>query len=176
MRGVKNHHAQHLFCTLQTIFASPHQRANFRTLLSLFLRGNGQPYLRHSHGKSASALSRFLNHYDYSSSSLIRLSRATAVNSLLAHVQQRRGRRPKLLVMIDLTTLEKTGRFAQLGLVRMLHKKRGLHVVVLYLQVGRLRMPWGMRVWRGKGTASVSVLGLRLLASLPQQLTTHLGC
>jgi len=35
--------------------------------------------------------------------------------------------------MIDLTTLEKTGRFAELGLIRVLHKKRGLHVVVMYL-------------------------------------------
>jgi hypothetical protein len=173
MRGVKNHHAQHLFCTLQTIFATAYQRASFRTLLSLFLRGNGQPYLRHSHGKSASALSRFVNHYDYSSSSLMRLTRQAAVNSLLAHVQQRRGRRPTLLVMIDLTTLEKTGRFAELGLIRVLHKKRGLHVVVMYLQVGKLRVPWGLRVWRGKGTASVSVLGLRLVASLPWQLTSR---
>jgi len=173
MRGVKNHHAHHLFCTLQTIFATPYQQASFSALLGLFLRGNGQPYLRHSHGKSASALSRFLNHYDYSSSSLIRLTRAAAVNSLLAHVQRRRGRRPRLLVMIDLTTLEKTGRFAQLGLVSVLNKKRGLHVVVMYLQVGTLRVPWGVRVWRGKDTASVSVLGLRLLASLPQQLTTR---
>ena len=113
----------------------PYQRASFQALLGLFLRGNGQPYLRHSHGKSASALSRFLNHYNYSSSSLIRLTRQAALNSLLAHYQQRRGRRPKLLVMIDLTTLEKTGRFEQLGLVSVLNKKRGLHVVVMYLSL-----------------------------------------
>jgi hypothetical protein len=173
MRDVKNHHAQNLFCTLQTIFASPYQRASFQVLLSLFLRGNGQPYLRHSHGKSASALSQFLNHYNYSSSSLMRLTRQAALNSLLAYVQHQQGRRPTLLVMIDLTTLEKTGRFAELGLVKVLHKKRGLHVVVMYLQVGKLRVPWGVRVWRGKDTASVSVLGLRLLASLPWQLSSR---
>jgi len=42
-------------------------------------------------------------------------------------------------------------------------KKRGLQVVVLYLVVGDWRVPWGFRIWRGKGTKSPAALALALL-------------
>ncbi|MEL7500854.1 MAG: hypothetical protein AAFN18_00115 [Cyanobacteria bacterium J06554_6] len=65
-------------------------------------------------------------------------------------------------LLIDLTTLEKTGKFTHLSSqregsdspdpwVRMLNGKRGLHLVVLYVLVGDWRIPWSFRVWRGKG-------------------------
>ncbi len=38
---------------------------------------------------------------------------------------------------------------------------------MLYLVYGDLRIPWAYRVWRGKGTKTLSLLALRLLASLP---------
>jgi hypothetical protein len=72
--------------------------------------------------------------------------------------------------MIDLTTLEKTGKFTALNLVRVLNGKRGVHIVVMYLLAGPLRIPWGCRVWRGKGEASASELAVTLLRNLPQAL------
>lgn len=165
-----NQHAQQLFCTLQTLFATPYQKASFRALMALFLRGDGRPHLRHSPNKSSSALSRFLNHYRWNTRGIIRQARQAAMASLFSSYQKRRGRRPRLLVMIDLSTLEKTGRFGKLNLVRILNKKRGLHVVVMYLVVGPLRVPWSFRVWRGKGEASASVLALKLLRQLPKPL------
>ena len=39
--------------------------------------------------------------------------------------------------------------------------------MVLYLVLGELRIPWAYRVWRGKGEKTLSLLALRLLASLP---------
>lgn len=165
-----NKHAQHLFCTLQQLFTSRHQRANFTAIVALFLRGDGNPYLRSSSDKSPSALSRFLNHYSWNARAVIRAARRHAVESLFATYAKRRGRRPKLLVMLDLTTLEKTGRFRQLELVRVLNKKRGLHVVVMYLVAGPLRFTWAFRVWRGQGEASASKLAVALLRSLPYSL------
>jgi hypothetical protein len=53
----------------------------------------------------------------------------------------------------------------------VLNNKRGLHLVVLYLVIGEVRFPWGLRVWRGKDTPSPSDLALRLLRSLPEWLT-----
>lgn len=168
-----NQHAQRLFCTLQTLFETPYQKANFRALLALFLRGDGRPHLRHTHAKSASALSRFLTTYTWSARGIIRHTRGAALKSLFEHYQARRGRRPRLLVMLDLTTLEKSGRFEKLGLVRVLNKKRGLHIVVMYLVAGPLRVPWSFRVWRGKGEASASGLALKLLRQLPLPLLTR---
>lgn len=138
--------------------------------MALFLRADGRPFLRHASSKSASALSRFLNRYAWNARALIRHTRTAAITSLLEHYAHRRGRRARLLVMLDLTTLEKAGRFEQLGLVRVLNKKRGVHLVVMYLIAGPLRLPWGFRVWRGKGEASASEVALSLLHSLPQVL------
>lgn len=165
-----NQHAQALFCRLQSLFATSYQKASFKALLALFLRGDGRPHPSYSHSKSPGALSRFLNQYTWNGRSLIRQTRQTAMESLFRHCQTQRGRRPRLLVMIDLTTLEKSGRFQQLNLLRTLNKKRGLHIVVMYLLVGPLRVPWSFRIWRGKGEASASKLALKLLRQLPKPL------
>lgn len=165
-----NKHARFLFCTLVDRFTTPYQQLSFKALMALFLRGDGRPQPAHASGKSESALSRFLNRYAWSASALLRLARRAAVRSLLEYYATRRGRRARLLIMLDLTTLEKAGKFERLGLVSVLHKKRGLHLVVAYLVAGPLRLPWGFRVWRGKGEASPVELALSLLLSLPKGL------
>jgi len=103
---------------------------------------------------------------------LIRTTRQIALKQIIS--QCPKGREPSLQVMIDLTTLEKRGKFKAFEqLVRVYHSKGGLHLVVLYLVVGRWRLPWNFRVWRGKGTASPAQLGLKLVKSLPQELIKH---
>ena len=166
-----NNHARTLFCALTELFSSPYQQASFRVLMALFLRAAGQPKLRRATTKSASALLRFLNTYCCNTRSVIRHTRNAAIDSLFAYHANRRGRRPRLLVMLDLTSLEKAGRFMDLGLVRTLNKKRGLHLVLMYLVVGPLRIPWALRVWRGKGSKSASELAVTLLRTLPRRLT-----
>ena len=73
-----------------------------------------------------------------------------------------------------MTTLEKIGKFLGLGkLIRVYNGKRGLHLLVLYILVGRSRVPWGFRVYRGKGELAPIKLGQRLLKTLPKTLTAH---
>jgi hypothetical protein len=165
-----NNHARGLFCTLVGLFATSYQQESFKALMASFLKGDGCPHPSRASGKSESALSRFLNRYAWNARALTRHVRGAAISSLLGYYAHRRGRRPRLLVLIDLTTLEKAGRFEQLGLVSVLNKKRGLHLVVMYLVAGPLRLPWGFRVWRGKGEASGAELALSLLRTLPQVL------
>lgn len=75
-------------------------------------------------------------------------------------------------MILDLTTLEKVGKFQQFQhLIRVYNGKRGLHVVMLYLVLGQWRVPWGFRVYRGKDTLSPVQLGWRLLRQLPKSLT-----
>ena len=109
---------------------------------------------------------RFLNHYKWSTRSLIRTVRACILHLILS--QRPRGRKPTLQVILDLTTLEKVGNFPHLqDLVRVYHGKKGLHIVVMYLVIGNWRFPWNFRVYRGKDTPSPSVLAQKLLRTLP---------
>ena len=139
---------------------SKYQQQNLEAMLGLFLQAQGHPLPEHSKSKSASALSRFLNIYDWSTRSVIRTARARIIQEILSHYPK--GRKPFLQVIIDLTTLEKFGKFPQFkDLIRVYNGKRGLHLVVVYLVVGQWRVPWSFRVWRGKGTSSPAQLGLK---------------
>lgn len=52
----------------------------------------------------------------------------------------------------------------------MLNGKRGLHLVVLYLVIGKRKFPWRFRVRRGKGHPSPGQLLCKLLAPVPKSL------
>lgn len=162
-------HAQDLIYQLLDGMPSPYQRESLNALLALFLRAQGSPLPEHSTLKSASALSRFLTVYSWSVRQMIRQVRR-AVRDCLQRYRPR-GRRPHLQVILDLTTLEKRGKFKAFNeLVRVFDGKRGVHLVVLYLVVGQWRIPWSFRVYRGKDTPSPAQLGLRLVCSLPRWL------
>jgi hypothetical protein len=158
---------------------SVYQTASLKALLGLFLEAQGHPCPQHTQLKSASSLSRFLNHYAWSTRAVIRATRQAILNQV-AHHPCSKG--IPLRVLIDLTTLEKCGKFLHLSTptddpkhpdpwVRMLNGKRGLHLVVLYLVYGEWRIPWSFRVWRGKGHPSPSQLACKLLATVPKALT-----
>ncbi len=163
-------HAQQLVYTLLSLMPSEYQRDNLQAMLGLFLEAQGHPLPQHSKTKSASALSRFLNIYSWSTRKLIRTTRDYLLQQILSHCPK--GRRPMLQVIIDLTTLEKCGKFKLFEhLISVYNGKRGLHLVVLYLVVGWWRVPWSFRVWRGKDTPSPALLGLKLVKGLPKALT-----
>ncbi|QXE26221.1 hypothetical protein B6N60_04952 [Richelia sinica FACHB-800] len=165
-------HAQQLVYTLMSLMPSVYQRQNLEAMLGLFLEANGKPLPEHSQNKSASALSRFLNVYAWSTRSCIRKTREQVLQQMLRECPK--GKRPFLQVIIDLTTLEKCGKFKSFEhLIKVYNGKRGLHLVVMYLVVGKWRVPWNLRVWRGKGTPSPARLGIKLVKTLPKSLTKH---
>lgn len=126
--------AQALVSRLQALMPSAYQQDSLQALLGLFLEGQGVPLPEHCKTKSASALSRFLNEYKWSTRQVIRAVRKAALQQILS--QPRKGRRPTLQVILDLTTLEKAGKFREFQhLVRVYNGKRGLHIVLLYLVV-----------------------------------------
>lgn len=165
-------HAQQLVYILLSLMPSQYQKDNLQAMLGLFLSAQGHPLPQHSQTKSASALSRFLNINTWSTRKLIRTTRDHVLKQILSECSK--GRRPMLQVIIDLTTLEKRGKFKPFeDLISVYNGKRGLHLVVLYLVVGRWRVPWSFRVWRGKDTDSPAHLGLKLVKGLPKALTKH---
>jgi hypothetical protein len=89
-------HAQKLVYTLLSLMPSQYQRDNLQAMLGLFLEAQGRPLPQHSKAKSASALSRFLNIYSWSTRKLIRATRDYVLQQLLAYCPK--GRRPMLQV------------------------------------------------------------------------------
>ncbi len=165
-------HAQNLVYTLSSLMPTQYQKDNLEAMFGLFLEAQGNPLPEHCQTKSASALSRFLNQYRWSTRNVIRTVRHCVLQQVLSFCPK--GRRPFLQVIIDLTTLEKCGKFKELEhLISVYNGKRGLHLVVLYLVVGRWRIPWSFRVWRGKDTTSPVLLALKLVKCLPKNLTKH---
>lgn len=76
-------HAQGLVYTLESLMPSAYQRENLTAMLGLFLEARGYPLPQHSQTKSASALSRFLNLYDWPTRKLIRTTRKSPEKTLL---------------------------------------------------------------------------------------------
>ena len=160
-------HAQELVYNLSELMPTQYQKDNLQAMLGLFLSAQGHPLPEHSQTKSPSALSRFLNINPWSTREMIRIVRNHTLKQVLSECPL--GRKPFLQVIIDLTTLEKCGKFKEFEkFISVYNKKRGIHLVVLYLVVGRLRIPWSFRVGRGKGTASPAQLGLKLVKHLPK--------
>jgi Transposase DDE domain len=171
-------HAQGLVYSLLCLMPSVHQKASLKALLGLFLAAQGHALPEHTQVKSASSLSRFLNRYTWSTRRVIQTMRRASLQQIAGHPPHHSI---PVRILVDLTTLEKTGKFWQLSTptadpdtpdpwVRMLNGKRGLHLVVLYLVVGEWRVPWSLRVWRGKGHPSPVQLACKLLATVPKSL------
>ena len=87
-------------------------------LLCHFLAAPGQPRLNSATVKSPSVISRFLNHYDYDYDwnlrTVVQIMRRHALEQYFEYRQQFRGRRPRLELIVDLTSLGKEGRFTAL--------------------------------------------------------------
>jgi hypothetical protein len=172
-------YAQGLVYNLLCLMPSVYQKASLNALLGLFLEAQGHPLPQHTQVKSASALSRFLNQDQWSTRGVIRATRKAIFQQIQQHCPRKNA---PLQVLIDLTTLEKCGKFLHLSnrtdepekpdlWIRVLNGKRGLHIVMLYLVIGGWRVPWSFRVWRGKGYASPSQLACKLLATVPIALS-----
>ena len=164
--------AQALLYTLLGLMPSPYQILSLKAVLAMFWEPQRVGLPEHCVIKSSSALSRFLNAYGWPTRAVIRATRKQVLQELLKYAP--RGQRPHLQVIIDLTTLEKRGKFKAFEwLIHILNGKRGLHLVVMYLVVGQWRVPWAFRPWRGKDTVTPAQLGLKLLRTSPKKLQRH---
>jgi hypothetical protein len=94
-------YAQGLVYSLLCLMPSTYQKASLNALLGLFLEAQGHPMPQRTQVKSASALSRFLNQYQWSTRGVIRATRKAIFQQIQQHAP------PKnipLRVLIDLTT------------------------------------------------------------------------
>ena len=111
-----------------------------QVVLSCFLEALGVSRFHASTAKSPGAISRFLNHQNWSSRTLIRTIRQHALRTFREYLRGRRGRPPLIEIIVDTTSIAKEGVFAELdGWIYTLNTVRGLHVVMLYVCCGQLR-------------------------------------
>ena len=166
-------HAQELVYRLIALMPSAHMKASLRCLLALFLELQ-RPRARASKTKSESALSRFLNAYGWPTTKVIATTRNRLKRIIKSYLKSHRGRLPIVYAVVDLTCLEKTGKYKGLSsLVRTYNGKYGVHVALLYLSIGPWRFPWSFRVYRGKDTPTPTQLALKLLRHIPQAWRTR---
>lgn len=163
-------YAKTFFHNLQQIFTL-HQQQTFKALMVLFLGATGKPLPHYSKLKSESAISRFFNHYRWDTRQLIRHTRQQ-VTDVIQTYQGRKGRKHHLELIVDLTTLEKRGKFKGLpGWLHVLKHARGLHLIVLCVKIGPHCFPWSFRIWHGKGSKSPTVHALRMIQTFPKTLS-----
>lgn len=77
-------HAQNLVYTLLALMPSTYQQENLEAMLGMFLEAQGYPLPQHSKSKSPSALSRFLNVYNWSTRGVIRTGRNRIIKEILS--------------------------------------------------------------------------------------------
>ncbi|WP_212648431.1 transposase [Deinococcus hopiensis] len=149
-------------------------RDNLQVVLSCFLEALGIFRFHASTAKSPGAISRFLNHQRWSLRTLLRVVRQHALDTFQASLGGRCGRPPLMEIIVDTTSIAKEGVFAELdGWIHTLNGIRGLHVVMLYLCCGDLRLPWGFKIWSVLATPSRPDLALRLVQHLPRAIRSR---
>ena len=146
----------------------------FAVIFSCFLSALGICRFEASTAKSPSAISRFLNEYSWSTRTLIRVMRTHTLEAFHDYLRGRRGRPHMIEIIVDTTSIAKEGQFDGLdGWIHTLNHVHGVHIVMLYICCGELRLPWGFRIWRGKGTPSPQDLALRLVRQLPKEILSR---
>ena len=99
---------EELISTLKQLMPSIYQQETLESIVGIFLSGKGNAVPHHCQTKSESAISRFLNYYNWSTRSVIRTVRSYVLSLILS--SPIKGRKPILQVILDLTTLEKAHR------------------------------------------------------------------
>ena len=105
-------HAQSLVYSLLCLMPSADQKASLNALFGLFLQAMGHPLPQSTRVKSASSLSRFLNHYTWPTRRVIRTTRQAILQQIATHLPHTRT---PIRILVDLTTLEKSGKFWHLS-------------------------------------------------------------
>lgn len=165
---MRQDYAQHLGSLIEEL-AGLCERAclvtAFRAVLSLFLSGK-RVTLQNVEGTSASSASRFFGRTrDAQTHWRVLNAWQRALLWRLYKQSNRQGRRKGLVLKVDLTSIEKTGK--GLPWVRVFHGVLGIHVLVLHAHVGPLSLPLARRIYLGKGQTKPIGHALAMLAEWP---------
>lgn len=159
-------HTHSLLKTLEALLWNHREVGIFRAIVALFLDCKLRTTLQNIKGMSASTASRFFS-CEHAPDEVFwaELNRWQLAQ---CYRLPRRGRRRDVVLKLDLTCIEKTGK--QIPFARVFNRRYGIQLVVLHACVDGLSFPLGYRVYRGKGKATVVDLALELLAAFPTSM------
>jgi hypothetical protein len=164
--GVKTQTHQHtnsLLKKLEALLWNEREVRVFRALLALFLDCNLRTTLQNIKGYSASTASRFMS-CEHAPDAVFWQELNEWQRERLYGVP-RRGRRGDVVLKLDLTCIEKTGK--RIPFARVFNRTYGIQLVVLHVCFGGLSFPLAYRIYRGKGKETPVDLALELLEAFP---------
>lgn len=150
--------------TLAGLLWNEREVRTFRALVALFLSTELRTTLQNIKGLSASTASRFLNCEQVPDEVYWQTLNDWQFKQMYQQLP-RRGRRGDVLLKLDLTAIEKTGK--QIPFARLFNRVFGIQLVVLHACVNGLSFPLGYRIYRGRGQQTTVELALELLAAFP---------
>ena len=163
MNKTNSQHTDSLLKKLEALLWNPREVKVFRAILGLFLDCKLRTTLQNIKGYSASSASRFMSCEHAPDRVYWEELNAWQLGQMYG--VPRRGRRGDVVLKLDLTCVEKTGR--KIPFARVFNGLYGVQLVVLHVCFGGLSFPLAYRIYRGKGKESVVELALELLESFP---------
>lgn len=163
MKTQTDQHAHSLLKTLEDLLWNRREIGVFRALIALFLDCKLRTTLQNIKGISASTASRFLS-CEHAPDEVF-WQELNGWQLKQYYRLPRRGRRGDVVLKLDLTCIEKTGK--RIPFARVFNRRYGIQLVVLHACVDGLSFPLGYRIYQGKGKATVVDLALELLAAFP---------
>ena len=166
MKTQTDQHTHSLLKTLEDLLWNRREIGVFRALVALFLDCKLRTTLQNLKGISASTASRFLSCEHVPDE--VFWAELSSWQREQFYRLPKRGRRGDVVLKLDLTCVEKTGK--QIPFVRVFNRRYGIQLVVLHACVAGLSFPLGYRIYRGKGKSTVTDLALELLAAFPTSM------
>ena len=163
MKAQTHQHTNSLLEKLEALLWNSREVGVFRALLALFLDCNLRTTLQNVKGFSASTASRF-SACEYAPDAVYWAELNEWQLEQLYGVP-RRGRRGDIVLKLDLTCIEKTGK--QIPFARVFNRAYGIQLVVLHVCFGGLSFPLAYRIYRGEGKETPMDLALELLKRFP---------
>ena len=163
MNKINNQHTNSLLKKLEALLWNSREVRVFRALLALFLDCNLRTTLQNIKGFSASTASRFFA-CEHAPDEVFWAELNEWQRQQLYQVP-RRGRRGDVVLKLDLTCIEKTGK--RIPFARVFNRAYGIQLVVLHVCFGGLSFPLAYRIYQGKGKETPVDLALELLEQFP---------
>lgn len=138
------------------------QWRHFEAALGLFL-SELPTHLRNAKTVSASTLSRLLNQYRDTQKLECHLRRFQ-VEALKLHARRLRGRKPWMVIRVDLTSIAKAGK--ELPYLRVYNGVKGIHLVVMHVSIGKLSFPMGHAIYDPEREETPIQLAFKLICQL----------